>query len=207
MYEESEAIQEQTQFEGLVQGLIENKYGCCDDFVSPSTLAGLNTSLQALIVADKMKAAGLGNKHDLHLDSLIRGDKIYWIDDQSIDQYEEIYLNKIRSFISYLNSSCFTSINSFECHYARYEQMSFYKRHIDQFKTEKGRKYSIVLYLNENWQEEDGGLLSLYPNGDNKIDIAPIAGRIVFFRSDEMEHEVHPSFTRDRRSIAGWLKN
>ena len=37
-------------------------------------------------------------------------------------------------------------------------------------------------------------------------DKSPMGGRMVFFKSDEMEHEVHPSFTRERISIAGWLK-
>jgi len=37
--------------------------------------------------------------------------------------------------------------------------------------------------------------------------LSPIGGRMVFFSSDEMEHEVHPSFTRERISIAGWFKS
>ena len=103
--------------------------------------------------------------------------------------------------------ACFTTIKTFEGHYANYESGSYYKRHIDQFKSEKGRKYSIVLYLNKDWKDVDGGIISLYPQGEAQIDISPLGGRMVFFRSDEMEHEVHASFTRDRRSIACWLKD
>ncbi|WP_430407005.1 2OG-Fe(II) oxygenase [Fluviicola sp.] len=65
----------------------------------------------------------------------------------------------------------------------------------------------MVLYLNEDWKKEDGGLLSLYPKAGQQIDISPLGGRMVLFRSDEMEHEVNPSLTRTRNSIAGWLKN
>jgi SM-20-related protein len=50
-------------------------------------------------------------------------------------------------------------------------------------------------------------MLSLYPENGICVNISPIEGRIVFFKSDEMEHEVHPSFTRDRKSIAGWFKS
>ena len=100
-----------------------------------------------------------------------------------------------------------TSINDYESHYARYEQNSYYKRHLDQFKNDKGRKYSLILYLNELWLENDGGQLSLYPDGEKQKNISPIGGRMVFFKSDKMEHEVHPSFTRERMSIAGWLKS
>ena len=49
-------------------------------------------------------------------------------------------------------------------------------------------------------------MLTLYPDGKKQIDIAPHGGRMVFFRSDEMEHEVNASYTRDRNSIAGWMK-
>ncbi|MFT6941403.1 MAG: SM-20-related protein, partial [Cyclobacteriaceae bacterium] len=125
---------------------------------------------------------------------------------QTVNPFEVIYMNKIEKFILYLNKTCFTSIKSFESHYANYETGSFYLRHKDQFKNETGRKFSIVLYLNVDWKDADGGVLSLYPTDRQKIDISPIGGRIVLFRSDEMEHEVSASFTRDRSSIAAWLK-
>jgi SM-20-related protein len=202
-----EELQEENQFEGLIQGLIDHEYGCCDDFILPSTVSGLSANIQHLTKSEDMSSSGFGNKQDFKQDSSVRGDKINWIAEESTNPFERIYLNKIEKFILYLNSTCFTSINSFESHYSSYEKRSFYKRHIDQFKTEKGRKYSIVLYLNEHWEKEDGGLLSLYPKLGEQIDISPLGGRMVLFRSDEMEHEVNPSFTRTRNSIAGWLKN
>lgn len=201
-----EEIMEKNQFEELIQGLIDNQYGCCNDFILPSTLEGLRNNMSMLIALGDMKSAGIGNKIDFQKNELIRSDKINWIEERSTDLYEEVYLKKIWGFINYLNKTCFTSIKTFESHYANYESGSFYKRHIDQFKSEKGRKYSIVLYLNQNWEEKDGGMLSLYPLLGEQKDIAPLEGRMVFFRSDEMEHEVHPSLTRERKSIAGWFK-
>ena len=185
-------IQEQNQFEELIQGLIDDDYGCCNDFLLPSTMAGLRTNMTMLDDAGIMKAAGIGNKMDFQKDKLIRGDKVKWIEEQSTNHFEEIYLKKIWKFINHLNKTCFTSISTFESHYANYERGSFYKRHLDQFKNEKGRKYSIVLYLNQDWKAEDDGLLSLYPLNEAQKDITPLEGRMVFFRSDEMEHEVHP---------------
>lgn len=195
------------QFEELIQGLIDNEYGCCNDFILPGTVSGLNANIRSLSESEGMKPSGFGNKTDFKKDELVRGDKINWIAEESTNPFELIYLDKIGKFIGYLNSTCFTAITSFESHYSSYEKNSFYKRHLDQFKNEKGRKYSIVLYLNENWGKEDGGLLSLYPKAGSQIDISPLGGRMVLFRSDEMEHEVNPSFTRTRNSIAGWLKN
>ncbi|WP_339877623.1 2OG-Fe(II) oxygenase [uncultured Algoriphagus sp.] len=198
---------EQNQFEEMIQGLIDNKYGCSNDFVNATTVTGLRENIKHADQSGVLKAAGIGNQKNLIQNSQIRGDKIKWIDDKSLNQFEQIYLKKVGNFIAHLNKTCFTSIKSFDSHYANYEPNSFYKRHVDQFKNEKGRKYSLVLFLNQDWQKADGGLLSLYPEGAPQRDISPIGGRMVFFKSDEMEHEVHPSSTRDRRSIAAWLKD
>lgn len=198
---------EQSQFEKLIHGLIDDEYGCCNDFMLPATITGLRANIQSLRKSGDMKPSGIGNKTDSQKDTSIRGDTINWLVEESTDQFESIYLKKVEKFIIYLNRTCFTSIKSFESHYASYERKSFYKRHLDQFKNEKGRKYSIVLYLNQDWEKEDGGMLSLYPKERQQVDISPFGGRMVLFRSDEMEHEVHASFTRERRSISGWLKN
>ena len=204
---DKEEILEQKQFEELIQGLIDNDYGCCNDFILPSTVIGLSANIQYLKASKSMKASGFGNKKDFQENQKVRGDTINWIVDPSLNEFELIYLTKINKFILHLNKTCFTSIKSFESHYSSYEKESFYTRHIDQFKNEKGRKFSIVLYLNQNWKTKDGGLLSLYPKQGKTIQISPLGGRMVLFRSDEMENEVHASFTRNRRSIAGWLKN
>ena len=199
--------QEYNQFEGLIQGLIDNDYGCCNDFILPSTVTGLRDNIQNLSASGNMKPSGVGNKVDFQQNEAIRGDKINQIESQSTNSFELIYLKKVEKFILHLNKTCFTAIKSFESHYSSYEKESFYKRHIDQFKNEKGRKYSIVLYLNNEWEEKDGGMLSLYPEKRKQINISPLGGRMVLFKSDEMAHEVHASHTRDRKSIAGWLKN
>tara|TARA_R110002020_G_scaffold192451_2_gene392632 strand:+ start:520 stop:1137 length:618 start_codon:yes stop_codon:yes gene_type:complete len=204
---EEDEIQERNQFEELIQGLIDRKYGCSNDFILPTTVSGLRDTIQNLSESGKMKLAGVGNSTINKQDKDIRGDKINWIKETSINPFEITYLKKVGKFIEHLNKTCFTSIKSFESHYSNYEKMSFYKRHLDQFKSEKGRKFSIIVYLNQDWLEEDGGELSLYPDAKEAQNISPIGGRIVFFRSDEMEHEVLPSSTRERKSIAAWFKN
>lgn len=200
-------IHEQNQFEELIQGLIDHEYGCCNDFFLAETMAGLRNNMKDLFGSGHMISAGIGNQLAFQKDILIRSDKVKWIEQDSTNPFEEVYLRKIWRFIHHLNRTCFTSIKSFESHYANFERGSFYKRHLDQFKSEKGRKYSIVFYLNQDWKVEDEGLLSLYPALGVQKDISPLEGRMVFFRSDGMEHEVHPSLTRERKSITGWLKN
>lgn len=202
-----EEIKEHNQFEKLIQELIDNEFGSLDDFFLPETIAGLRANIAHLHIAGNMNYAGIGKKQGFQNNRLVRGDKINWIEEQSQNLHEEVYRKKLWRFIDYLNKTCFTAIKSVESHYAHYEVGGFYKKHIDQFKSEKGRKFSIVLYLNEDWKQEDGGMLSIYPQKSEQKDILPLGGRLVFFRSDEMEHEVHPSSTRERYSIACWLKN
>lgn len=198
---------ELNQFEALIQGLLDQKYAYVDDFLPAETIQGLVDNLSNLCISDAMKWAGIGNKMVLKYDKLVRNDRVHWIEDDTTDLFEKAYMEKINRFIQYLNTTCYTSIKTYESHYANYEVGSFYKKHIDQFKTEKGRKFSIILYLNQDWKEEDGGKIGLYPKGADPVYILPTAGRIVFFRSDELEHEVFPSHTRERNSIAGWMKN
>ncbi len=109
------------------------------------------------------------------------------------------------SFILYLNKTCYTSITSYEFHYTLYEKGSFYKRHIDQFRGNDSRQYSMIMYLNNDWQENDGGELCVYQN-DSRESINPTAGKTVFFKSNELEHEVLIS-NKPRMSITGWLKS
>lgn len=194
------------QFEELIDGLIQNDYGICNHFLPDNIMEGLIANMSIFEKQGKLKNAGIGTFHHFQKDKSIRRDKINWINENSQNNDEIFYLKKITRFINYLNISCFTSIKSFESHYAKYDKGDFYKRHLDQFKNENSRKYSVVLYLNKNWKMEDEGYLTLYPKKVETVNILPTYGKFVFFKSDEMEHEVKPSNTKTRKSITGWLK-
>lgn len=192
-------------FETLIEGLIHHGYGSCDAFVDASTFAGLRANLLRFHAAGQMRPAGVGKNFDYQKNAEIRGDVIRWIDTQPTDLFEKAFLDKVNSFIGYLNASCYTGINELEFHYAYYDIGSFYKRHLDQFRSDKGRVFSFVMYLNEDWKEASNGRISLYLEKE-EVSLLPVEGRVVFFRSDKTEHEVHPSADRPRLSIAGWLK-
>ena len=199
--------QEELQFEVLIDGLLNNQYGFVESFLDISTITGLRNNLYKYRENGEMHPAGIGKKFDYQKNTLVRGDLIKWFDENSINEFERLLLDKINRFIAYLNKTCYTSINASEFHYASYDVNSFYKRHLDQFKSEKGRKFSLVIYLNQDWTVKDGGKIALYINETKIDDIYPLEGRVVFFKSDELEHEVHPSLTRNRISVAGWLKS
>ncbi len=199
--------QDEALFEQLIQGLIQDQVGCCDNFLPPQVITGLRENLLGYHQAGLMHPAGTGRKFNYQQNTLIRGDVIRWLDEDGKDPFEQLFFEKISKLTTYLNHSCYAGLHSWEFHYAYYEQYSFYKRHRDQFQSDRKRKYSMVIYLNSDWKESDGGRLELFLGPEESREVYPIGGRAVFFQSDRTEHEVHPSYNRYRISIAGWLKS
>ena len=195
---------EHDQFESLVQQLLDRQYATVDDFMAPMALIQLRQHLARYIACDELKPAGIGQQSQFQQNNEIRNDRIRWIDDDTMLGGERDYLSKIQRLMQFLNESCYTGLRSLECHYAVYGPGSFYKRHLDQFQSDSGRKYSIILYLNDHWTAADGGELMLYKN-DEALRILPTGNKFVFFESDKIEHEVLPA-NRDRWSVTGWLK-
>ncbi len=62
----------------------------------------------------------------------------------------------------------------------------------------------MIIYLNENWQEKDSGELRIY-HANTEQDVPPTPGKTVFFKSNELAHEVLITH-KNRMSIIGWLK-
>ena len=191
-------------FDVLINSFIDNKVGIADDFLNKPLAALLKENLIALYADKQMLAAGIGNNTALQHDKLIRSDRIYWLDRSHDNPSEIAFFELMDSFVSYLNSTCYTGITGYEFHYALYEKGSFYKKHLDQFKNNTSRAFSMIMYLNVDWQEKDGGELCIY-HSDHQQLIAPINGTCVFFKSSELEHEVLMTH-QPRLSITGWLK-
>jgi SM-20-related protein len=191
-------------FDVLIDSYLDNNIGIATNFLNKRLSNGLQQNILQLQQDDMMVAAGIGNNPIKDTHQKMRGDKIYWMDKSHDNIYEQEFLQHIDSFIEQLNSTCYTGINGYEFHYAVYEEGSFYKRHKDQFKNDSNRKYSLINYLNNNWKKEDGGQLVVYKNEIAQT-IQPQSQTAVFFKSDEVEHEVIMA-NRSRMSITGWLK-
>jgi len=151
-----------------------------------------------------MHQAGIGNDMIQNHDRAVRGDLIYWLDRSHNDRYENDFLDLMDGFVSYLNATCYTGITTYEFHYARYDEGSFYRRHLDRFHNNTDREYSMIIYLNADWRQDDGGELCIHQDGKQQ-NISPSGGKSVFFRSNELEHEVLLTH-KPRMSITGWLK-
>ena len=62
----------------------------------------------------------------------------------------------------------------------------------------------MIMYLNPDWIPEDGGALCIHHESGLQ-NISPLNGKVVFFKSNELEHEVLTTL-KYRMSITGWLK-
>jgi SM-20-related protein len=174
------------------------------DAVSSAQVAALSADLDQVIDDDRLKRAGIGRERDFQVDRDTRGDWIFWLDRQRPAQ--AAFLAQAEQIRLALNRRLFLALFEFEAHYALYPPGAFYRRHFDSFRGTANRMVSLVLYLNHDWRPGDGGELVLYqPGGDEMARIAPRAGTLVLFRSEEIEHEVPPTRI-DRASIAGWFR-
>ncbi len=192
------------EFETLIASFINEKVGITNHFLSDTLAQHLKENLLQLQSENKLAKAGIGNKHNLQHHDEIRGDSIYWLDREHDNEHENDFLDQIDDFIVYLNRSCFAGITSCEFHYSIYEIGTFYKKHIDAFQYDSTRKFSMVSYLNEDWNKEDGGELLIYQSFNNK-NISPTNGKTVLFKSSELQHEVLVT-NKQRLSVTGWLK-
>jgi SM-20-related protein len=187
----------------VADGLAENGFAIIDEFLSPpevQSILELDEFQNGLL---QFKKAGIGKLQDKQVNEAIRGDYIQWVDRTSAQPPLQTYLSKLNELISFVNQNLFLSLKDYEVHMTIYPTGSYYKRHLDQFKKDDHRKLSVICYLNENWREEEGGQLRIYSD-EKSIDVLPLAGRLVCFRSDQLEHEVLPA-TRPRLSLTGWI--
>jgi SM-20-related protein len=194
----------QPTFDVLIDSFIADEVGLAQDFLPPALAALLQQNLRTLYANQQLQSAGMGNNAVLTHDKTWRNDKIHWLDRSHSNPHEQSFFILMDSFVAHLNRTCYTGITDYEFHYALYEKGSFYKRHLDQFRDNKSRAYSMILYLNADWQAADGGELCIYHHTHTQI-IAPMNGQCVFFKSSELEHEVLLTH-QPRLSITGWLK-
>jgi SM-20-related protein len=192
------------QADRIAAALAAEGYIILDDIL-PDDLLALLASQAMAPTANTYKAAGVGREQGMQHNAAVRNDEISWIDSSNPAGKE--YLDWMERLRSELNRRLFIGVFDYESHYAHYAPGAYYKTHLDAFKGNTNRIVTTVLYLNSNWQPENGGELVVYsPDSDCILQkILPEYGRLVIFLSDKFPHEVLPA-NKDRYSIAGWFR-
>ena len=168
----------------------------------------IDTALTQQLLEDSLKKqpnftrAGIGRKNDQHLNEKIRKDTTLWLTGETQPQAD--FLSLMMQLRLKINQHFYLGLFEYECHYAKYENGAFYKKHLDAFKGKSSRIFTTVFYLNT---PPERGELLIYNEASSKIleKIKPKAGTLVLFESERFPHEVLPA-KDERHSIAGWFK-
>ncbi len=194
------------QWTAWLDKLAEREYLVVDDFISEELFETILSYFDRLQQEEEFSKAGIGARQERQVQGAIRGDRIYWL---NRDKDEELapFFKLADELVDRLKRYFFMSISDYEFHLAHYPPGAHYERHIDRFKGSSNRLFSVLVYLNERWKPEDGGELVIYREGGEKnVTIAPLARRLVLFRSETVEHEVLKT-QAGRKSLTGWLLN
>ena len=152
--------------------------------------------------SNELQPAGIGRQQQFRHQNDIRRDHTLWLDGSTAAQQQ--YLARLDQLQQQVNRRCFLGLTHYECHYARYQQGDFYRKHLDAFKGRSNRVLTTVCYLNTVAQ---GGELVIYDENDQWLQqVQPTAGTLVMFESERFPHEVKPALDL-RFSIAGWFRN
>ena len=93
-----------------------------------------------------------------------------------------------------------------------------YTKHLDRNEWESAnrREITILCYVNCAWDAAaDGGCLRIHPSGIDgqaqplprePLDVSPIGGRLVLFRSASVFHEVLPCARGERLALTLWVE-
>jgi hypothetical protein len=88
-----------------------------------------------------------------------------------------------------------------------------FQRHVDNTAGD-GRVLTVLVYLNTDWEEDNGGALRVFPSAERGpcdgsdasqavVDVFPECGRLAMFFADEVPHEVRPTRAM-RHAVTVW---
>lgn len=192
----------------IVEDVDRRGWSVRDDFVDPLDVVQLGQECRRLWEKDRLRRAGVGVGRDWRIRTEVRSDRVMWLDPAHLTPAQDRYCRQLEALRLAFNRTHYLGLFEFEGHFAVYPPGTFYRRHLDQFQGATHRRISVILYLNAQWNEADGGVLRLYLGADGESgprDIAPLGGRLVVFQSDRFHHEVLPA-RKTRFSLTGWLR-
>jgi SM-20-related protein len=190
----------------LPAALATQGWCCCDDFISGTLVRALQTEVARRFERGEFRPAAVGTGAGRARRPEVRSDQICWVVHESSEPVRAVE-RQFESLRLLINRALTLGLFEHEVHFARYAPGAFYTRHVDTFAGSSSRIVSTVLYLNEQWQEDDGGALRLHLDeaAGEHVDVLPVAGRLVLFFSERFPHEVLPA-RRERWSLTGWYR-
>lgn len=165
---------------------------------------------ELLAAARRLEARGAltpaGVGRDGHLDPRVRSDRTTWVEP---DGGGEPALAAVWGWFDQLRlalvEATWVSMPRFAVQLACYPGGgSHYARHVDALPGDPNRVITAIVYLNPAWAPGDGGALRAW-EPDGVRELAPLAGRLVVFRSEVLPHAVLPVWA-ERWAVAAWYR-
>lgn len=219
-----------------IKELSSKGYVVLPDFLSPALVSSLNQDVKSLRNVNKFKVARIGQDFSNTLNTDIRIAETCFIGESKLQDIASSDRNMLYSLLDQTRQSLSGNVlldeispttgeldkgapaldkSLSELLYAYYPEGGFYRRHVDAVPNSASilRSYSLLLYLNKDWKESDGGHLRIHldSGGDflptdeepNYVDIEPRGGTLVLFKSDKIPHEVLDT-NSERMAVVGW---
>lgn len=188
----------------IVDDLAERGWSLQPLFTPQSLTLDLAEECRRRAAQGALAPAGVGRGAQQQIREGVRGDHIQWLEPGQAAVSDQ-YLQLMEALRQALNQGLYLGLEDYESHFALYPPGAFYQKHVDRFRDDDRRAVSAVLYLNQDWQAEQGGALRLYLADGDTHDVLPQAGSLLVFLSADMPHEVLPA-SRERLSLTGWFR-
>lgn len=204
-----------------LQELRDKKYVVIPNFLPPTLEDDLRTDVANLRRASKFNVAKIGQDSTNALNTQIRVAETCFI---GPGRYPDVPAAARKELCATLDQARQDIATFFaqpldqqltELLYAYYPQGGFYRRHRDAIPGSASvlREFSLLLYLNKDWTDQDGGQLRMHFDGGgdelpegmepNFMDVTPDGGTLVLFESDAIPHEVIDT-QKERIAVIGW---
>ncbi|MCB9743696.1 MAG: 2OG-Fe(II) oxygenase [Alphaproteobacteria bacterium] len=166
-----------------------------------------HAALARLRAEGRMQPAAVGRGVEREHAPEIRGDHMAWLDE--VDERVALWplWDVFEDLMAEVNAAAWMGLTRFEVQVACYPgDGARYLGHRDAFLGDHNRKLTAIWYANPLWRPEHGGLLRVWPPGeDGHQDIEPRLDRLLVFRSDVLLHEVLPTFA-PRYAVTAWFR-
>jgi len=200
-----------------MQELSSKGYVIVENFLPDSLQEALRLDVQYLRQKSKFNVARIGQDATNTLNTNIRVVETCFLGQNKLVDVPNDSRSKLYDVLESLRQDLPQplDVNLSEFLYAYYPSGGFYRRHRDALPGSASvlRNFSLLMYLNKDWKEEDGGELRMHmdsggdevPSGEepNYIDVAPKGGTLILFNSDQVPHEVLDTKS-ERVAIVGW---
>lgn len=191
-------------FDNAVDAIHQQGYFIQENFWPSDEALEIQTACHALLEQGSFQPARIGRGQEKQLKTSIRSDLIYWLEGD-LPQALQKYLSDLEHYRQQINQHLLLGLDHVEVHAACYPPGAHYDKHLDRHRDDDARTLTVILYLNQAWQENDGGQLVIDLPCGEVIRVQPKIGTFVSFLSAEFPHAVLAT-ERERMTLTGWFR-